>query len=123
TYRTLMNSAHNSDADVSISQLEDSHTPTWLGTIHGQINLRDAVNRTIEYTSPDGRTYRLNKKVATLCVRPRGLHLPEKHVLMEGEAVPAAFFDFGLYLYHNHKNLREQGTGPYYYLPKLENHL
>src|SRR5205823_58335 len=109
--------------DVYMADFEDSHSPTWRGTIQGQFNLRDAVNRSIEHTSLEGKTYRLNKNVATLCVRPRGLHLPEKHVLMEGEAIPAAFFDFGLYLYHNHKKLREQGTGPYYYLPKLENHL
>src|SRR6266516_3190666 len=121
--RKMVINALNSGADVYMADFEDSHSPTWRGTIQGQINLRDAVNRSIEHTSLEGKTYRLNKNVATLCVRPRGLHLPEKHVLMEGEAVPAAFFDFGLYLYHNHKKLREQGTGPYYYLPKLENHL
>ena len=121
--RKMMINALNSGADVYMADFEDSHSPTWRGTIQGQINLRDAVNRSIEHTSLEGKTYRLNKNVATLCVRPRGLHLPEKHVLMEGEAIPAAFFDFGLYLFHNHKSLREQGTGPYYYLPKLENHL
>src|SRR5947199_6301216 len=119
----MMINALNSGADVYMADFEDSHSPTWRGTIQGQFNLRDAVNRSIEHTSLEGKTYRLNKNVATLCVRPRGLHLPEKHVLMEGEAIPAAFFDFGLYLYPNHKKLREQGTGPYYYLPKLENHL
>src|SRR5256885_8103889 len=82
--RKMMINALNSGADVYMADFEDSHSPTWRGTIQGQINLRDAVNRSIEHTSQEGKTYRLNKNVATLCVRPRGLHLPEKHVLMEG---------------------------------------
>src|SRR5207247_6701137 len=89
--RKMVINALNSGADVYMADFEDSHSPTWRGTIQGQINLRDAVNRSIEHTSLEGKTYRLNKNVATLCVRPRGLHLPEKHVLMEGEAIPAAF--------------------------------
>src|SRR5213078_2446609 len=99
--RKMVINALNSGADVYMADFEDSHSPTWKGTLHGQVNLRDAVNRSIEHTSLEGKTYRLKKNVATLCVRPRGLHLPEKHVLMEGEAIPAAFFDFGLYFFHN----------------------
>jgi len=121
--RKMMINALNSGADVYMADFEDSHSPTWRGTIQGQINLRDAVEGSIKYTSPEGKIYKLNEKVATLCVRPRGLHLSEKHAFLDGEPIPACLFDFGLYLYHNHAKLRERGTGPYYYLPKLENHL
>jgi malate synthase len=121
--RKMMINALNSGADVYMADFEDSHSPTWRGTIQGQINLRDAVEGSINYTSPEGKIYKPNEKVATLCVRPRGLHLPEKHVLLDGEPIPASLFDFGLYMYHNHATLRKRGTGPYYYLPKLENHM
>jgi len=121
--RKMMINALNSGADVYMADFEDSHSPTWRGTIEGQINLRDAVEGSIKHTSAEGKIYKLNEKVATLCVRPRGLHLSEKHVLLDSEPIPACLFDFGLYLYHNHAKLRERGTGPYYYLPKLENHV
>jgi len=120
--RKMMINALNSGADVYMADFEDSHSPTWQGTIQGQVNLRDAVDGRIKHTSPEGKVYELNERPAVLCVRPRGLHLPEKHILIEGEPIPASLFDFGLYLYHNHEKLREKGTGPYYYLPKLENH-
>ncbi|HKE94572.1 MAG TPA: malate synthase A, partial [Povalibacter sp.] len=89
----------------------------------GQINLRDAVRREIEFTSPDGKQYRLNPRTATLLVRPRGWHLQEKHIRVDGKPVPGALVDYGLYLFHNHAALKARGTGPYFYLPKLENHL
>src|SRR5246500_2901746 len=121
--RKMMINALNSGADVYMADFEDSHSPTWRGTVLGQVNLRDSVERSINHTNPDGKIYKLKDKTSTLCVRPRGLHLVEKHVLLDGEPVPASLFDFGLYLYHNHAKLRDNGTGPYYYLPKLENHL
>ena len=120
--RKMMINALNSGADVFMADFEDSHSPTWKGTVQGQVNLRDAVNRRLEYVNPDGRKYQLKDKVATLFVRPRGLHLPEKHVLVDAKPVPAAFFDFGIYAFHNAKRLLERGTGPYFYLAKLENH-
>ncbi len=121
--RKMMINALNSGADVFMADFEDSHSPTWEGTIQGQINLRDAIQETIEYTGPEGKKYQLNDKISTLCVRPRGLHLLEKHVLIDSAPVPAPFFDFALYIYHNAKRLVEKGSGPYYYLPKLENHM
>src|SRR2546428_244390 len=120
--RKMIINALNSGADVYMADFEDSHSPTWTGTIQGQLNLRDAVNGTIEYRGPDGRSYRLNSKTATLVVRPRGLHLKENHVLIASRPISASFFDYGLYLFHNAKRLREKGSGPYYYLPKMENH-
>ena len=120
--RKMMINAFNSGADVYMADFEDSHSPTWQGTIAGQMNLRDAVDERIEYSTPEGKVYRLNGRHAVLCVRPRGLHLVEKHVALNGEPIPASLFDFGLYLFHNYRKLREKGTGPYYYLPKMENH-
>jgi malate synthase len=120
--RKMIINALNSGADVYMADFEDSHSPTWTGTVQGQLNLRDAVNGTIEYKGPDGRSYRLNSKTATLVVRPRGLHLKENHVLIGSRPIPASIFDYGLYLFHNMRRLREKGSGPYYYLPKLENH-
>jgi malate synthase len=122
TERKMIINALNSGARVFMADCEDSLTPSWDNVVRGQINLRDAVQRTIEYRSPDGKHYRLNEKTAVLLVRPRGWHLLEKHLLVDGEQVPGAFVDFGLYLFHNHRALRENGTGPYFYLPKLENH-
>src|SRR3989442_5513485 len=92
--RKMMINALNSGADVYMADFEDSHSPTWKGTVQGQVNLRDAVNRRLEYVNPDGRKYQLKDKVATLFVRPRGLHLPEKHVLVDAKPVPACLFDF-----------------------------
>ncbi len=120
--RKMTINALNSGAKVFMADFEDAHSPTWEGTIQGQINVRDAVNRTISYTAPEGKQYSLQEKTATLLVRPRGWHLPEKHVLIDGQPISGGIFDFGLYFFHNVKSLLERGTGPYFYLPKLENH-
>jgi malate synthase len=122
TDRKMIINALNSGAKVFMADCEDSLTPSWDNVIRGQINLRDAVTRSIEFASPEGKKYRLNDRTAVLLVRPRGWHLNEKHLLVDGEQVPGAFVDFGLYLFHNHRELRARGTGPYFYLPKLENH-
>jgi len=121
--RKMAINAFNSGADVFMADFEDSHSPTWLGTLQGQINLRDAINGTITYTSPEGKSYSLNPKIATLVVRPRGWHLVEKHLLVDGKPVSASLFDFGLSFFHNAKTLIRKGTGPYFYLPKMESHL
>ena len=121
--RKMTINALNSGAKVFMADFEDAHSPTWEGTIQGHINLRDAINRTISYTGPEGKQYSLQEKTATLLVRPRGWHLPEKHVLIDGQPISGGIFDFGLYFFHNVKSLLERGTGPYFYLPKLENHL
>jgi malate synthase len=123
TDRKMIINALNSGAKVFMADCEDSMTPTWDNVVQGQANLRDAVARRIEFSNPDGKQYRLNPKIATLIVRPRGWHLYEKHVLVDGGRVPGAFVDFGLYLFHNHAELKRRGTGPYFYLPKLESHL
>jgi len=122
TERKMLINALNSGADVYMADFEDANTPTWGNMVEGQINLVDAVNRTISFDNPDGRTYRLEDKTATLLVRPRGWHLPEKHVLVDGTPVSGALFDFGLFFFHNARKLLERGSGPYFYLPKLENH-
>ena len=106
-----------------MADFEDSLSPTWENVVVGQTNLMDAVRRTIGYTSPEGRSYRLNESIATLLVRPRGWHLDEKHVLVDGAPISASLFDLGLYLFHNAEALGERGTGPYFYLPKMESHL
>src|SRR5438876_1262712 len=121
--RKMIINALNSGAKVFMADFEDSFAPTWEGTIQGQINVRDAVNRTIQYLSPESKRYVLNEKTATLLVRPRGWHLVEKHFLIDGQPISGGIFDFGLYFFHNAKKLIEMGTGPYFYLPKLENHL
>jgi malate synthase len=121
--RKMILNALNSGAKVFMADFEDSHTPTWEGNIQGHINLRDAVNRSIAFTSPEGKPYRLQEKTATLLVRPRGWHLAEKHVLIDGQPVSGGIFDFALYFFHNVRTLLAKGTGPYFYLPKLENHL
>ncbi len=122
--RKMIINALNSGASVFMADLEDSHCPTWANTIEGQINLADAVRRTIDFTHPvTGKSYALADETATLLVRPRGWHLPEKHVLIDGEPAAAALFDFGLYIFHNADALRAAGTGPYFYLPKMESHL
>ncbi len=122
--RKMVINALNSGANVFMADFEDSNAPTWRNVVEGQINLRDAVNRTIEYTAPEtGKHYALNADPATLLVRPRGWHLLEKHVKIDGAPISASLFDFGLYIFHNAKALLERGTGPYFYLPKLESHL
>ncbi|HEX6480387.1 MAG TPA: malate synthase A [Ktedonobacteraceae bacterium] len=121
--RKMIINALNSGAKVFMADFEDSFSPTWEGTIQGQINVRDAVNGTISFTSPEGKQYALQEKIATLLVRPRGWHLVEKHVLIDGKPVSGGIFDFALYFFHNAKTLLEKGTGPYFYLPKLESHL
>jgi malate synthase len=120
--RKMVINALNSGADVFMADFEDAHTPTWANMVEGQANLTDAIERTIEFTSPEGKAYRLRDRVATLLVRPRGWHLVEKHLHVDGRPVAGAFFDFGLYLFHNARRLLERGTGPYFYLPKLESH-
>jgi malate synthase len=105
-----------------MADFEDANSPTWNNTIDGQINMRDAVNGTIRFVSPDGKSYALHDKVATLKVRPRGLHMEEKHVLVDGRPISASLFDFGLFLFHNARTLLINGSGPYFYLPKLESH-
>jgi malate synthase len=121
--RKMVINALNSGAKTYMADFEDSHSPTWTGTIDGQINLRDAVNRTIEFTNPAGKRYRLNDQTATLIVRPRGWHLVEKHVLVNGQPVSGSLFDFGLFFFHNANRLIAGGSGPYFYLPKMESHL
>ncbi|MBC6606624.1 malate synthase A [Hymenobacter sp. BT188] len=120
--RKMIINALNSGAKVFMADLEDSNAPTWENVIGGQINLRDAVRRTISLSTPT-KEYRLNEEVATLIVRPRGWHLLEKHVLVDGEPISAALFDFGLYFFHNAHELLARGSGPYFYLPKIESHL
>jgi malate synthase len=120
--RKMMINALNSGARVFMADFEDANSPTWTNCIEGQVNCHDAVRRTIELETPD-RSYQLNDETAVLLVRPRGWHLPEKHVLVDGEPVSGSLFDFGLYLYWNSRELLERGLGPYFYLPKLESHL
>jgi malate synthase len=121
--RKMIINALNSGAQTYMADFEDSHSPTWSGTIQGQINLRDAVDGSIEFVSPEGKRYQLADRTATLIVRPRGWHLVEKHVQLDGEPISAGIFDFGLYFFHNAKKLIQNNTGPYFYLPKMESHL
>ncbi|MDR5683297.1 MAG: malate synthase A [Armatimonadota bacterium] len=121
--RKMMINALNSGARVFMADFEDALSPTWANVVAGQQNLIDAVRRTITYTSPEGKRYRLNETTATLVVRPRGWHLVEKHVWVDGEPISASLFDFGLYFFHNARELLDLGSGPYFYLPKLESHL
>jgi malate synthase len=121
--RKMMINALNSGAKVFMADFEDALSPPWINVIGGQVNCTQAVRRTLEYASPEGKSYRLAEQLATLVVRPRGWHLEEKHVLVEGEPMSASLFDFGLYFFHNARELVARGSGPYFYLPKLENHL
>ena len=122
--RKMVINALNSGANVFMADFEDSHSPTWKGTIAGQINLRDAIAGTITFEHPTKKkTYQLNETTATLLVRPRGWHLEEKHLQVNGRSISASLFDFGLYFFHNAKALLDKGSGPYFYLPKLESHL
>jgi malate synthase len=121
TERKMVINALNSGANVFMADFEDSLCPSWSNLIEGQANLMRAVRRTLTHTSPEGKQYRLNEKTAVLIVRPRGWHLPEKHWLLGEDAIAGAFIDFGIYVYHNAAELLRRGTGPYFYLPKLEN--
>jgi malate synthase len=121
--RKMIINALNSGAKVFMADFEDSLSPTWDNLIQGQINLRDAVRHTISFSSPEGKEYSLNEQTATLMMRPRGWHLVEKHVHLDGKPISASLFDFGLYFFHNAHALLERGTGPYLYLPKMESHL
>jgi malate synthase len=121
--RKMVINALNSDAKVFMADFEDSNSPTWDNCIQGQINLKDAIKKTINYTDTKSKKeYLLKPTIATLMVRPRGWHLDEKHVLLDGIPVSASLFDFALFLFHNHEQLKAQQTGPYFYLPKLESH-
>jgi malate synthase len=122
TDRKMMINALNSGADGFMADLEDANAPTWRNMVSGQINLRDAVAGTITYHGSDGRHYELGSNPATLLVRPRGWHLPERHLLVNSEPLSGALFDFGLYFFHCAKTLLTNGTGPYFYLPKMESH-
>ncbi|MDG6905117.1 MAG: malate synthase A [Nitrososphaerota archaeon] len=115
--------AFNSGASVYMADFEDAQSPSWSNVIQGQINMRDAIRRRIRYVSPEGKEYSLNQKTAVLIVRPRGWHLDEKHVFVDDLPISGSLFDFGLYLFHNSEELKKRGTGPYFYLPKLECHL
>jgi len=120
--RKMIINALNSGAKVFMADFEDSLTPRFDNVAQGQINLRDAVRRTITYASPEGKRYELNDSIATLIVRPRGWHLDERHITVDGRAAPGALADFGLYMFHNAQELVARGTGPYFYIPKLESH-
>ncbi|WP_426998110.1 malate synthase A [Pseudarthrobacter sp. N5] len=117
--------ALNSGAKVWLADMEDSSTPSWRNVIQGQLNLTDALERRIDFTSPEGKEYKLRpaEDLPTIVVRPRGWHLPEKHMLIDGKPVAGGIVDFGLYFFHNAHRLLAQGKGPYFYLPKIENHL
>ena len=123
TERKMVINALNSGAQVFMADFEDANSPTWSNMLEGQRNLADAVRRTITFTNPDGRFYELKDDTATLLVRPRGWHLDEKNMLVDGAAVPGGLFDFGMFFFHNAQELLGRGSGPYFYLPKLESHL
>ncbi len=123
TDRKMTINALNSGADGFMADFEDANAPTWRNMVEGHINLRDAIEGTITYDGSDGRHYELGEDPATLLVRPRGWHLPERHLLVDGEPVAGAFFDFGMYFFHNARSLLRNGSGPYFYLPKMESHL
>jgi malate synthase len=123
TDRKMVINALNSGARCFMADFEDANSPTWANMIGGQANLIDAIERTIEFSGPDGREYRLNDQVANLLVRPRGWHLPERHLFVDGSPVAGALLDFGLYFFHNAQRRLERGSGTYLYLPKLQSHL
>ncbi|HEX2092696.1 MAG TPA: malate synthase A, partial [Longimicrobiaceae bacterium] len=122
TDRKMVINALNSGASCFMADFEDALSPTWRNVVEGQANLADAIRREVDFVSPEGKEYRLTERTATLIVRPRGWHLPERHLQVDGEPVSASLFDFGLYLFHNARELIERGSGPYFYLPKLESH-
>lgn len=121
--RKMIINALNSGAKAFMADFEDATSPTWENMMNGQINLKDAVRRTIDFTGPNGKKYVLNENPAVLIVRPRGWHLEENHLMVNGKPMSGSLVDFGLYLYHNASELLAQGSGPYFYLPKIENHL
>ncbi len=123
TERKMTINALNSGADGFMADFEDANAPTWRNMAEGHINLRDAIDGTITYEGSDGRHYEVGERPATLLVRPRGWHLPERHLLLDGEPVAGALFDFGLYVFHCTRGLIRNGSGPYFYLPKMESHL
>jgi malate synthase len=123
TDRKMVINALNSGAKIFMADFEDANAPTWANMVEGQINLRDAIRRAITFTNPNGKEYQLNEKVAVLMPRPRGWHLVEKHVLVDGEPIAGGLFDFGLFFFHNAQELISRGSGPYFYLPKMESHL
>src|SRR5438093_3250729 len=118
--RKMMINALNSGANVFMADFEDSNAPTWENNVRGQQNVRDAVTRTIAYTSPEGKRYALEPRTATLFARPRGWHVVEKHAVVDGQPMSASLFDFGLAFFHTAADLIATGSGPYLYLPKLE---
>ncbi|MGH1362109.1 MAG: malate synthase A [Calditrichia bacterium] len=121
--RKMVINALNSGADVFMADFEDANSPTWENQVSGQINLRDAINGTISFTNAKGKEYALNENISLLLVRPRGWHLYDKHITIDGEPISGSLMDFGLYFFHNAKTLLGKGSGPYFYLPKLESHL
>jgi malate synthase len=121
--RKMIINALNSGANVYMADFEDSNSPTWQNNVEGQVNLQDAIKGTIRYVNPEGKEYRLAEKTATLMVRPRGLHLVERHFNVDGHPISASLFDFGLFFFHNAKRLCDKRTAPYFYIPKLESHL
>ncbi|MEN2768411.1 malate synthase A [Ornithinibacillus xuwenensis] len=121
--RKVVINALNSGANVFMADFEDATSPTWENIVSGQINIRDAIRNKIDFISENGKYYKLHEKTAVLVVRPRGWHLNEENITIDGEPMSASLVDFGLYFFHNAKRLMENGTGPYFYLPKLENHL
>jgi malate synthase len=121
--RKMIVNALNSGASVFMADFEDANTPKWDNNLQGHLNLRDAIRRRIDFSSAEGKPYRLNEKTAVLFVRPRGWHLPEKHVLIDGAPISGGIFDFALFFFHNAKEQLARGTAPYFYLPKLESHL
>jgi malate synthase len=123
TNAKMVINAMNSGAPGFMTDFEDSNSPTWENMVGGQVNLFDAVRHRLQFDSPDGKEYRLKDEVAVLHVRPRGLHLPEKHVLVDGEPIAGSFFDFVLFAFHNAQELLDRGLGPFFYLPKLQSHL
>ncbi|MCZ7533459.1 MAG: malate synthase A [Acidimicrobiia bacterium] len=122
TDRKMVINALNSGAKVFMADFEDSNSPTWSNMVEGQVNLCDAIRREIDYTAETGKRYALNDTTATLMVRPRGLHLVESHIRIDGHPMSGSLFDFGLYVFHNAHELLARGSGPYFYLPKLESH-
>ena len=123
TDKKMIINALNSGASAFMADFEDANSPTWANMVRGQANLRQAIAGTLAFTSPEGKSYKLGERTATLMVRPRGWHLEERHLHCEGRPVSASLFDFGLFAFHNARALLDRGTGIYLYLPKLENHL
>ncbi len=123
TEAKMLINAWNSGARIHLADFEDANTPTWDNLVQGQHNLIEANEKRLTFTSPDGREYRLAERTAVPVVRPRGWHLPEKHLLVDDERMVGALFDFGLYFFHNAKRLIDKGSGPYFYLPKMQSHL